>query len=169
MPVACLKYRQKLPVVGKPSWRAVSLTVCLGCVSMMRFCLSGGAAFYCLSNKFSLLFVLIKYVYENVAVRKERRTFAVEITRCKMTLGALHRNNVRDTKIVALMFGGLDFIYTDRQTDRQTDIVLDTKKGRGAALPGPMRYGEGRSAALMRYTNNIFNTFYSLTIKTTKL
>ena len=28
---------------------------------------------------------------------------------------------VKDTKKVALMFGGLDIIYTDRQTDRQTD------------------------------------------------
>ena len=30
-----------------------------------------------------------------------------------------HINNVKDTKKVALMFGGLDIIYTDRQTDRQ--------------------------------------------------
>ena len=92
--MACLKYRQKLPVVGKPSWKAVSLTVCLGCVSMMRFCLSGGAAFYCLSNKFSILFVLIKYVYENVAVRNERCTFVAEITRRKMTLRTVHRNEI---------------------------------------------------------------------------
>ena len=60
---------------------------------------------------------------------------------------ALYINNVRDTKIVALMFGGLDIIYTDRQTDRQTDrhIVLDTKEG---ARSGSSRTDEVRGESL---------------------
>ena len=42
-------------------------------------------------------------------------------------------NSVKDTKIVALMFGGLGDFYTDRRSLKQ--------QGRrsGAALPGPMR------------------------------
>ena len=40
-------------------------------------------------------------------------------------------NKVKDTKIVALMFGGLGDFYTDRQTDRQTSR---TDEGRGEPL-----------------------------------
>ena len=42
-------------------------------------------------------------------------------------------NYVKDTKLVALMFGGLGYFYTDRQTDRQTDVVLNNIKERAAA------------------------------------
>ena len=31
-------------------------------------------------------------------------------------------NNVKTDKIVGRFLGGLDIIYTDRQTDRQTDM-----------------------------------------------
>ena len=58
-------------------------------------------------------------------------------------------NSVKDTKIVASMFGGLGDFYTDRQTDRQTDRRSLKQQGRrsGAALPGPMRDGGSRSGA----------------------
>ena len=55
--------------------------------------------------------------------------------------------SVKDTKKVALMFGGLDIIYTDRQTDRQTDVVLNTKEG---ARSGSSRPDEGRGGPLRR-------------------
>ena len=54
-------------------------------------------------------------------------------------------NSVKDTKIVALMFGGLGDFYTDRQTDRRS--LKQQGRRSGAALPGPMRDGGSRSGA----------------------
>ena len=51
-------------------------------------------------------------------------------------------NNVNGQQIVARMFGGLDIIYTDRQTDRHIIYIL--RRSTATALPGPMGDGEGR-------------------------
>ena len=58
-----------------------------------------------------------------------------------------HINSVKTNKIVGLMFGRLDIIYTDRQTDRQTDVVLNIKDG---ARSGSSRTDEVRGEPLRR-------------------
>ena len=66
-----------------------------------------------------------------------------------------HINNVKDTKKVALMFGVLDIICTDRQTDRQTDRrSLKHEDGAQRRL-FPDQWGMGRAAAACLYCSDL--------------
>ena len=66
-----------------------------------------------------------------------------------------HVKNVNGQQIVGRMFGVLDIIYTDRQTDRQTDSILNTMKERS---DGSSRTnGERGGPPLRVYTVLIYN------------
>ena len=92
------------------------------------------------------IFRLISWMFTECFVSLQR--FVTNETAMLQRNG--HINSVKDTKIVALTFGGLRNYFTDRQTDRQTDrLVLNNQKERVAALPEPR--GTGGAAATCMY------------------